>query len=97
MKQHLIVEVFRSSKNEGMYLYVEKSAGLKDIPDELMALFGKGISAMTMLLKPDSKLARANAENVIADIREKGYYLQLPPVKEESLLDAYMTPTKATY
>lgn len=97
MKQHLIVEVFRSSKNEGMYLYVEKSIGLKDIPDELMALFGKGISAMTMLLKPDSKLARANAESVIADIKEKGYYLQLPPVKEESLLDAYMTPTKAAY
>ncbi len=42
MKQHLIVQVFRSSKHDGMYLYVEKSLGLKDIPEELMTRFGKG-------------------------------------------------------
>ena len=83
MKQHLIVQVFRSSKHDGMYLYVEKSLGLKDIPEELMTRFGKGISAMVMLLTVESKLARANPENVIKGIREKGFYLQLPPVKEE--------------
>ena len=97
MKQHLIVQVFRSSKYDGMYLYVEKSLGLKNIPEELMARFGKGISAMVMLLTAESKLARANPENVIKGIREKGFYLQLPPVKEEYLLDLYKTPTQAVY
>jgi uncharacterized protein YcgL (UPF0745 family) len=97
MKQHLIVQVFRSSKHDGMYLYVEKSLGLKDIPEELMTRFGKGISAMVMLLTVESKLARANPENVIKGIREKGFYLQLPPVKEEYLLDLYKTPTQAVY
>jgi len=97
MKQHLIVQVFRSSKHDGMYLYVEKSLGLKDIPEELMVRFGKGISAMVMLLTAESKLARANPENVIKGIREKGFYLQLPPVKEEYLLDLYRTPTQAVY
>ncbi|MFQ3186571.1 YcgL domain-containing protein [Marinomonas primoryensis] len=97
MKQHLIVQVFRSSKHDGMYLYVEKSLGLKDIPEELMSRFGKGISAMVMLLTAESKLARANPENVIKGIREKGFYLQLPPVKEEYLLDLYKTPTQAVY
>ncbi|AWY01026.1 hypothetical protein A8139_14325 [Marinomonas primoryensis] len=97
MKQHLIVQVFRSSKHDGMYLYVEKSLGLKDIPEELMTRFGKGISAMVMLLTAESKLARANPENVIKGIREKGFYLQLPPVKEEYLLDLYKTPTQAVY
>ena len=97
MKQHLIVEVFRSSKYDGMYLYVEKSLGLKEIPEELMTRFGKGISAMTMLLTKESKLARAEPEKVIKGIREKGFYLQLPPAKDDYLLDLYKTPTEAVY
>jgi len=97
MKQHLIVEVFRSSKHDGMYLYVEKSVGLKNIPEALMGRFGSGISAMTMLLTKDQKLARADTEKVIQGIRETGFYLQLPPVKEEYLLDLYKTPTEAAY
>lgn len=97
MKQHLIVEVFRSSKRDEMYLYVEKSAGLKEVPEELMSRFGKGISAMTMLLTKDKKLARDNAEEIIKAIREKGFYLQLPPAKEDYLLDLYKTPTESVY
>ncbi|MGO3345880.1 MAG: YcgL domain-containing protein [Marinomonas sp.] len=97
MKQHLIVEIFRSSKHDGMYLYVEKKNGLKEIPEALMARFGAGISAMTMLLTKDQKLAMADTEKVIKGIREVGFYLQLPPVKEEYLLDLYKTPTEAVY
>ncbi|MBR7887906.1 YcgL domain-containing protein [Marinomonas sp. A79] len=97
MKQHLIVEVFRSSKHDGMYLYVEKKIGLKDIPEDLMSRFGKGVSAMTMLLTPESKLARANAQSVIEGLRDKGFYLQLPPAKDDYLLDLYKTPTQAVY
>lgn len=97
MKQHLIVEIFRSSKHDGMYLYVEKKNGLKEIPEALMVRFGAGISAMTMLLTKDQKFAMANTEKVIKGIREVGFYLQLPPVKEEYLLDLYKTPTEAVY
>ena len=68
-----------------MYLYVEKSKGMKEVPDQLKEMFGTGSLAMTMLLKPDQKLARADTDKVIASIRSEGYYLQLPP-KIESLL-----------
>ncbi|GAB3482972.1 YcgL domain-containing protein [Marinomonas epiphytica] len=97
MKEHLIVEVFRSSKHDEMYLYVEKSIGLKEVPEELMVRFGKGISAMTMLLTKEKKLARANAAEIVKSIREKGFYLQLPPAKEDYLLDLYKTPTESVY
>jgi uncharacterized protein YcgL (UPF0745 family) len=97
MKQHLIVEVFRSSKHDGMYLYVKKSVGLKEIPEALMTRFGSGVSAMTMLLTKDQKLARADTDKVIQGIQEKGFYLQLPPAKDEYLLDLYKTPTEAVY
>jgi len=68
-----------------MYLYVEKAKGLADVPDTLKEMFGAPSLAMTMLIKPDQKLARADPETVISSIQSQGYYLQLPP-KIESLL-----------
>ncbi|MCV6627564.1 MAG: YcgL domain-containing protein [Cellvibrionaceae bacterium] len=79
----LICEVFRSPKDEGLYLYVDKSEGLRRVPEALLEKFGKPQAAMTMLLKADKKLARADAEKVIAAIEDRGYYLQLPPAKED--------------
>lgn len=93
----MIIEIFRSSKRDEMYLYVEKRKGTKDVPEMLMERFGKPISAMTMLLKPEKKLARANAEDVMKAIREQGFYLQMPPVRDEYLLDLYKAPTEAKY
>ena len=95
--KHLIIEIFRSSKNEDMYLYVMKADGLKAVPEALMARFGKGTSIMTMLLTKDQKLARAEPEKVIAALKDKGFYLQLPAAKEDYLLDIYRTPTEAVY
>lgn len=94
---HMIIQIFRSSKKDEMYLYVEKSKGTKDVPEALMERFGKPISAMTMLIKPEQKLARANAQDVMDSIVEKGFYLQMPPAKEEYLLDLHKTPTEARY
>ena len=95
--QHHIVEIFRSSKNSDMYLYVYKADGVKSVPDALMERFGKPISVMTMLLKPEQKLARADADNVLAALKANRFYLQLPAAKENYLLDLYKTPTQAVY
>lgn len=94
---HMIIEIFRSSKKDEMYLYVEKQKGLKDVPEMLMERFGAGVSVMTMLIKPDQKLARANAQEVMDAIKEKGFYLQMPPAREEYMLDIYKAPTEARY
>ena len=80
-----LVEIFRSSRKEEMYLYVEKARGLVDVPDVLLKQFGEAESVMTLVLEPDRKLARANAAEVLADIEEKGFYLQMPPTAEELL------------
>jgi uncharacterized protein YcgL (UPF0745 family) len=42
-------------------------------------------------------LARADTARVIAAIDEQGFYLQMPPAREEYLLDLYRTPTEARY
>jgi len=92
-----IVQVFRSSKQDEMYIYVLKADGLKVVPEALMERFGKGIPAMVLLLNKAKKLSRTDGEKVLNAIEKTGFYLQLPPVKDDSMLDLYRTPTQAVY
>lgn len=93
----VLCEIFKSPRKDEMYLYVDKRQGLSDVPELLLERFGKPRAVMTMLLTPDKSLARAKAADVIAAIEDKGFYLQMPPAKDEYLLDLYRTPTEARY
>ena len=93
----LLCEIFKSPRREEMYLYVEKARGLVDVPEVLLERFGKPVSAMTLILDESRSLARADVAEVIAAIDAKGFYLQMPPAREEYLLDLYKTPTEARY
>ncbi len=93
----LLCEVFKSPRKEEMYLYVDKREGLARVPEALLERFGKPVSTMTLILSAEKRLGRARACDVMAAIREKGFYLQMPPAKEEYLLDLYRTPTEARY
>jgi uncharacterized protein YcgL (UPF0745 family) len=81
----VLCQVFKSARKEEMYLYVEKSRGLEDVPAELLARFGEPVSVMILQLTPQQKLARANAELVLASIEQQGFYLQMPPTAAELL------------
>lgn len=93
----LLCQIFRSSRKDEMYLYVDKRQGLAEVPKALLERFGKPISVMTLVLTEEKTLARAKTADVMAAIREKGFYLQMPPAKDEYLLDLYRTPTEARY
>ncbi|WP_280553293.1 YcgL domain-containing protein [Halomonas sp. 25-S5] len=93
----LLCEVFKSSLQEQMYLYVDKRQGLVEVPQALLERFGKPLPAMTLILTPEKSLGLARATDVMAAILEKGYYLQMPPAKEDYLMDLYRTPTEARY
>lgn len=80
-----ICTIYRSPKKEGMYLYVDKQTDLEPVPEALLQLFGKPEQAMTLVLTPDRQLARVDIENVLAELEDKGYFLQMPPEK-----DAYL-------
>jgi uncharacterized protein YcgL (UPF0745 family) len=81
----LLCQVFRSAQKEEMYLYVDKSRGVEDVPDALLAQFGELAPVMTLLLTPERKLARAEAAVVLANIQDQGFYLQMPPTVAELL------------
>lgn len=80
-----------------MYLYIEKAKGLKSVPEALMDIFGKPIHVADMLLTEERKLARTDAVKVLQEIDDKGFYLQMPPPKEDYMLDLYKEPTKSAH
>jgi uncharacterized protein len=82
----LLCSIYRGSKREGMYLYVRRGTDLGTLPEALMKAFGQPGHAMDMLLTADKKLARAEADKVMAQIREQGFYLQMPPTEQEEPL-----------
>lgn len=74
--------VYRSSRKQEMYLYVDAIEDLSRVPEELLARFGKPVRTLSLLLTPDRTLARADPGQVLASIDESGFYLQMPPAPE---------------
>lgn len=93
----VICEVFKSPRKDEMYLYVDKKEGLKRVPKELLDVFGTPKSVMTLLVTEEKELARAKGVDVLRELREKGFYLQMPPKKDAYLLDLYKAPTEGKY
>ncbi len=71
--------VYRSSKKEGMYLYVPKEDPFESVPEDLLSRFGTPGHVMDLSLTSERKLARVNVRDVLNGLQEKGFYLQLPP------------------
>lgn len=84
-----LVEVFRSHKREGAYLYLTRGKGFAHLPPQLQAWFRPTDLALTLWLKPGKTLAQVDADKVLRVIGEQGYYLQMPPPREPYLLDLY--------
>ena len=75
----MFCQVYRSSRRQEMYLYVDKSEGLERTPELLLRQFGEPEAVMMVHLDGKRQLARADAHEVLRKIREQGYYLQMPP------------------
>lgn len=84
-----LLSIYKSSKKDEMYLYVEKADKLKKVPEALLSVFGTAIHVMDMPLKADRELARVDTKKLLEDIQEKGFYLQMPPPKDDYMLDLY--------
>lgn len=89
-----LIEIYRSSREEEMYLYVDKKEGLSRVPAELMEKFGRANLALSMILEPTKKLARADATRVLEDIQNRGFYLQLPPRPEQEMAQVSIQNSK---
>jgi uncharacterized protein YcgL (UPF0745 family) len=84
LNNKILCDIYKGDKKEEMYLYVPKKIGqngLENIPEALLQSFG-GLTLVTTLVLTDTrKLARADIHKVMAELKETGFYLQMPPVK----------------
>lgn len=71
--------VYKSSLRFDHFLYVENEDDFSRVPTELLTLLGGLEHVISFDLKPERKLAQADAEVVMDCLQQEGYYLQLPP------------------
>lgn len=97
MSERLICQVYRSPRRDETYLYVDRGEGLARVPEALLEQFGKPEPSMVLMLTPERRMARVEASEVIRLVREQGFYLQMPPPRDPSMLDLYRAPTEGRY
>ncbi|MFA5679590.1 MAG: YcgL domain-containing protein [Pseudomonas sp.] len=79
----LLCSIYRSPRKQGMYLYVPRAKGISEVPEPLLKLFGKPEHAMDMVLTEQRKLAREDIHQVLENLQNQGYHLQMPPQQED--------------
>lgn len=77
--------VYRSPRKQEMYLYLAEEDGFDTVPDELLERFGEPVLVIGLELSSQRKLAREDVEQVMQNLRKKGYHLQMPPLLRPEL------------
>ena len=77
--------IYKGSRKQALYLYTDRVDGLERVPEEVIGVMGELSEVMTLKLSAERRLARAEAAQVLQEIRDKGYYLQLPPGEIQEL------------
>ena len=71
--------IYKSRCESEMYLYIAKRDDFGAVPNELLDRFGIPDFVMELELTPERSLARENPETVRANLKERGFHLQMPP------------------
>jgi uncharacterized protein YcgL (UPF0745 family) len=81
----MLCAIYKSAKKEQTYLFVKTRDDFTAVPEPLMITFGTPTLVTLTNLATKSKLAFADLEKVKVNLNVQGYYLQLPPPKEDLL------------
>jgi hypothetical protein len=80
--------VFRSSLKDFTYIYLLDGHKFEDLPQALKQIFGKPVFVLNLELTPERKLAYEDVRQVMHNLANQGYHLQLPPREDATgLLD----------
>lgn len=81
----MLCAIYKSTKKEQTYLFVKTRDDFSSVPKPLMQTFGTPVLVTIINLATKEKLAFADLAKVNTNLTEQGYYLQLPPPKEDLL------------
>ena len=80
--------VIRSSLKDFTYIYLLAGHDYDDLPVALKKVFGEPEFVMDLELTADRKLAYEDVNQVMQNMAEHGYHLQMPPQEDVTgLLD----------
>jgi len=71
--------IYKSLRQDEMYLYLAHEDGTDAVPPALLEHFGAPQLVMQLDLHPGRTLAREDVVEVMADLADRGYHLQMPP------------------
>lgn len=77
--------VYKGTKREEMYLYVDCEDNFERVPPALIDAMGELQLVIALELHATRKLARADVSEVIKELDRQGYYLQMPPAQDPSI------------
>ena len=80
--------VYKSLKQFDYFLFVRTEDGLSRVPDGLKQILGTLEKVIDLELHETRSLAQANVVDVMRQLEERGYYLQMPPQNGSVSLDA---------
>ncbi|TQV76997.1 YcgL domain-containing protein [Aliikangiella marina] len=83
----MLASVYRSNKKDEMYLYVVKKDDFSSVPEALLKVFGQPEFALQLNLGNRESLARADINEVKQQLKEEGFYLQMPPSIHDNQAD----------
>jgi len=79
MMKKVNCKIYRCSKQDEMYLYIHSEKTSDDLPEDLIKMVKELTHVIDLELTPDRKLAREDVNDVMKNLEEKGYHLQMPP------------------
>lgn len=79
MTKSINCHVYRSKYKTGMYVYLSEKDNFELLPDDLKSRIGTIEFTFSFELTEARKLAQLDAKQVMTQIQEKGFYLQMPP------------------
>ncbi|MDG2916636.1 YcgL domain-containing protein [Bisgaard Taxon 10/6] len=74
----MLCAIYKSKKKEGMYLYIAKRDDFSALPSVLREAFGTPAFVMLFNLAGQKTLINADNQEVMKQIRQNGFYLQMP-------------------
>jgi uncharacterized protein YcgL (UPF0745 family) len=81
----MLCAIYKSAKKEQTYLFVKTRDDFSSVPEPLMVTFGTPNLVTIINLATKTKLGFADLTKVKSNLLTQGYYLQLPPPKEDLL------------
>ena len=79
----LEVQVYRSSRRADTYLFLPLDDEFSELPETLLEHFGEGTPFLSFHLHAERHLEQSDPVKVLAALSAQGFYLQLPPSKDD--------------